>query len=68
MISTNTDLDMSCGILGARIVIPVMTSSDPFYLLSLTSVSAWISEYIHKKVWGEIIHQFQNLNGGIIEV
>ena len=28
----------------------------PFYLHGLTLIPAWISNYIHYKVWDEIIH------------
>ena len=35
---------------------------------TLLSIPAWISNYIHCKVWGEITYPFPNFNGSTIEV
>ena len=40
----------------------------PFYLHGLTSIPAWISNYIHYKMWGEITYPVLNFNGCIVEV
>ena len=34
----------------------------------LTLIPAWISNYIHYKVWGEITYPFPNFNGATVEV
>ena len=39
-----------------------------FYRQGLSLIPAWISNYIHYKVWGEIIYPFLNFNGVTIEV
>ena len=36
--------------------------------LLLTLVSAWISSYIHHKVWDEITYPFPNVNGATVDV
>ena len=38
------------------------------YSLSLTLIPAWISKYIHHKVWDEITYPFPNFNGCTVEV
>ena len=43
-------------------------SLGPFYLHGLIWVSAWISNYIHFKVWGEMTYPFPNFNGCTVEV
>ena len=43
-------------------------TSGPFYLHGLTLIPAWISNYIHYKVWDEITYPFLNLNGETVEV
>ena len=43
-------------------------SRGPFYLHGWTLTPAWISNYIHYKVWDEIIYPFQNFNGATVEV
>ena len=43
-------------------------TSGPFYWHGLTLILAWISNYIHYKVWNEIIYPFLNLNGATVEV
>ena len=43
-------------------------SWDPFYWRELTLISAWITNYIHCKVWAEITYQFPNFNGCTAEV
>ena len=40
----------------------------PFYWHGLTSIPAWISNYIHCKVWDEITYLFLNFNGATVEV
>ena len=40
----------------------------PFYQHGLTLIPAWISNYIHYKVWDEITYPFLNFNGATIEV
>ena len=41
---------------------------DPFYLHGLTSILAWISNYILYDVWAEITYPFLNFNGATVEV
>ena len=36
----------------------IHTTRGPFYLHGLTLIRAWISNYIHYKVWNEIIYPF----------
>ena len=43
-------------------------SNGPFYLHGLTLIPAWISNYIHYKVWDEITYPFLNFNGCTVEV
>ena len=43
-------------------------TSPPFYQHELTWIPAWISNYIHYKVWDEITYPFSNVNGCTIEV
>ena len=45
-----------------------LTSWGPFYWHSLTLIPAWISNYIHYKVWDEITYPFPNFNGVTVEV
>ena len=40
----------------------------PFYWHGLTLIWAWISHYIHYKVWDEISYPFPNFHGATIEV
>ena len=40
----------------------------PFYQHGLTLIPAWISDYIHYKVWDEITYQFLNFNDETVEV
>ena len=40
----------------------------PFYKHGLTLVPAWISNYIHYKVWDEITYPFLNFNSATVEV
>ena len=37
-------------------------------LYGLTSIPAWISNYIHYNVWNEITYPFLNFNGVTVEV
>ena len=41
----------------------VIPNRGPFYLHGLTLIPAWISNYIHYKVWDEIAYPFLNFNG-----
>ena len=45
-----------------------VTSRDPFYKHGLTLIPAWISNYIHYKLWDEITYPFLNFNGATVEV
>ena len=40
----------------------------PLYEYGLILIPAWISNYIHYKVWGEITYPFLNFNGATVEV
>ena len=44
------------------------TTSSPFYLHGLTLIPAWISNYIHYKMWDEITYPFLNFNRCTVEV
>ena len=37
-------------------------------LVDLTLTPAWISNYIHYKVWDDITYPFLNFNGATVEV
>ena len=39
-----------------------------FYYYGLTLNPAWLSDYIHYKVWDEITYPFLNFNGATVEV
>ena len=41
---------------------------SPFYKHGLTLIPAWISNYIHYKVWDEFISPFPNFNSVAVEV
>ena len=41
---------------------------SPFYLHGLIFILAWISNYIHNKVWDEITYLLPNFNGATVEV
>ena len=41
--------------------------NDSFYIHGITLILAWIDDYIHWKMWHEIIHPFPNFNGGTVE-
>ena len=43
-------------------------ASGPFYYYGLTLIPAWISNYIHHKMWYEITYPFPNFNGATVEV
>ena len=45
-----------------------VTTSGPFYQHDLTLIPAWISNYTHFNVWGEISYPFLNFNGCTVEV
>ena len=45
-----------------------VAQQGPFYWHGLTSTPAWISNYIHYKVWGEITYPFPNSSGLTFEV
>ena len=40
-----------------------MVGMNPYHL-----IPAWISNYIHYKLWGEITYPFLNFNGATVEV
>ena len=40
----------------------------PLYKHFLTYIPAWVSNYIHYKVWNEITYPFTNFNGATVEV
>ena len=42
-------------------------TSGPFHQHGLTLIPAWISNYIHYKVWDEITYPFLNFNGATVE-
>ena len=37
-------------------------------MVRLTLIPAWISNYIHYKMWDEITYPFLNFNGATVEV
>ena len=39
-----------------------------FYYHGLILITAWISNYIHDKVWDEITHSFLNFKGATVDV
>ena len=39
-----------------------------FYYYGLTLIPAWISNYVHFKMWDEITYPFLNFNGTTIKV
>ena len=41
---------------------------DPIYYYGSIQIPAWISNYIHYEVWGDITYPFLNFNGCTIEV
>ena len=41
---------------------------SPFYDMALTLIPAWISNYIHYKLWYEITYPFSNLNSAAVKV
>ena len=43
-------------------------TGSPFYEHGLTLISAWISNYLHYKVWGEITYPPPNFIGAAVEV
>ena len=45
-----------------------LMSLAPFSSHGLTSIPAWISNYIHYKQWHEITYPFLNFNGCTVEV
>ena len=45
-----------------------LNPSCQFYLHGLSLIPAWISNYIHYKVWDEITYPFLNFNGCTVEV
>ena len=44
----------------------MVCSVAPFTNMAL--IPEWISNYIHYKVWDEIIYPFLNFNGATVEV
>ena len=39
---------------------------DPVYEHGLTVILAWISNYIHYKIWNEVTYLFANFNGATV--
>ena len=50
------------------VVIRPSDTTGVFYQYGITLISAWISNYIHDKMWDEITNPFPNLNNGTVEV
>ena len=46
----------------------VTESCGPFYEHGLILIPAWISNYIHHKVWDAITYPFLDFNGATVEV
>ena len=46
----------------------VLCIRGPFYWHGLTLIPAWVSNYIHYKVWDETTYPFPNFNGATLEV
>ena len=42
--------------------------SGSFYWYGLTLIPAWISKYLHYKVWSALTYLFPNFNGATVEV
>ena len=56
---------------GASVTPPRPVQSSSFRTViprTLTLIPAWLSNYIHCKVWGEITYLFPNFNGFTVEV
>ena len=49
-------------------VVISLVCRGPFYWCGLTWIPAWISNYIHYKVWDEITYPFPNFNSCTVEV
>ena len=47
-------------------VLVILTSKR--VITAATLIPAWISNYIHYKVWDEITYPFLNFNGATVEV
>ena len=45
-----------------------LLSGTAYTISVLTLIPAWISNYIHYKVWDEITYPFLNFNGATVEV
>ena len=45
-----------------------MLNGAPLTNIVLALIPAWISDYIHYKVWDEITYPFPNFNSGTVEV
>ena len=45
-----------------------IVACGPFYYHGLTLFPAWISNYIHYKMWDEITYPFLNFNSATVEV
>ena len=45
-----------------------LCEQDPFYYNGLNLIPAWVSNYIHYNVWGEITYPFLNFNDATVEV
>ena len=52
----------------ARALGATLLTRGPFYWYGLTTIPAWINNYIHFEVWDKITYPFLNFNGATIEV
>ena len=50
------------------IYVPGFNFPGPFKKYGLNLISAWISNYIHYKVWDGITYPFSNFNDATVEV
>ena len=50
------------------IVNGISLTSNPLHQHGVTWIPAWISDYIHYKVWDEITYSFPNFNSCTVEV
>ena len=60
--------NMGIAIPGKTVFLIETAPRGPFYKHGLTLIPAWISDYIHYKVWYEITYPFLNVNGATVEV
>ena len=63
-----TVLNFAVRVFFFRFVVDVRPLWDPFHWYGLTSIPAWISDYIHYIMWNEITYPIPNFNGVTVEV